>query len=168
MVRRNGPTWPDLMIMVDGNGNKMIHPRRTLRSARFDRKITRINHINQKFNWPKVKLKQSDSKPDSSWRISPIFELKRISNWCFRAPRAGVNESRPMIHGPWIMDDANMDCRFALKYHYPSSMIQLFFPICLFQFYNRVTEKLNLKIFSKVCLVKPLKQLLNIVFPVMP
>ena len=53
----------------------MIHPRHTLRSVRFDRQITRINHINQKFNWPRVKLKQSDSKPDSSWRISPIFEL---------------------------------------------------------------------------------------------
>ena len=86
-TKKMDPPWPDLMIMVDRNGNKMIHPRRTLRSARFDRQITRINHINQKFNWPKVKLKQSDSKPDSSWRISPILEqlklnLNELSNCC--------------------------------------------------------------------------------------
>ena len=35
----------------------------------------------------------------------------------------------------------------ALNYHYPLSMIPQFFPICLFQFCNLVTEKLNLKIF---------------------
>ena len=84
-TRKMDPPWPDFMIMADRNGNKMIHPRRTLRSARFDRQITRINHINQKFNWPKVKLKQSDSKPDSSRRIWPIleqFKLNLLSNCC--------------------------------------------------------------------------------------
>ena len=95
---------------------------------------------------------------------NPVFELRRIISLMLQ----GAPERASTSHGPWIMDDFNRDCRFALKYHYPLSMIQLFFPICLFQFYNRVTEKLNLKIFLKVFMVKPLKQLLNIVFPVMP
>ena len=130
MVRRNGPTWPDLMIMVDGNGNKMIHPRRTLmRSARFDRKITRINHINQKFNWPKVKLKQSDSKPDSSWRIRSL-NLDGLSHWCFRAPPSG--HQRVTVHESWTISIGIVDLPWNITILWAWS--SCFFPFACFNF----------------------------------